>query len=98
MRLLQTPVGFVVEDKSEGLYLAGDQRELSRAMKFVVRRERLGYSETHEDGIWTVEIGYGRDKPSPGDGAEWGKGSTREIAWRYALGAHFGSYDDPEVA
>lgn len=102
MRQLKTPVGFVVEDRDNGFYLLGELGDLSRAMKFITRREGLGFTERLDptdsgDNVWTVEIGYDRDKPSPGQGAEWGTGPTREIAWRYALGAHFGSTEDPEV-
>lgn len=93
MRTLRTFNGFRVEDRPEGLYLLGDFED---ARNLVTFQEGLWNNQSfNENGHVLVEIGYSAD---PEDGvAEWGTGDTEAEAWRFALGAHFGSHDDPEA-
>jgi hypothetical protein len=93
MRKLQTPSGYIVEDRPDnGLYLLGDLDEPKR------KAEEWAACQVYKmDGLITVEIGYDQTPFVRGDGAEWGSADNAEDAWRYALGAHFGSVDDPEI-
>lgn len=91
-RTLKTPNGMLVEDTDKGLFLVGEYKHLID--RVIGDHAVLIHREDNDN--FTVQIGYS-DKPDDG-WAEWGSAPTLEDAWRYALGAHYGGYDDPEVS
>lgn len=92
-------MGYLVEDRPEGLYLIGDNITLARA-EWDARLN--AHMRTVEDANgFLVELDHGEIPPFGDDGqsvAEWGRADNLEDAKRYAFGAHFGSYDDPIVS
>ena len=89
-RKVRTPSGHICEIRADGLYLISDL-DLARA-----GIAGLAQRTAYDGGWWTVEIGYSSDIA---DGfSDWGKGLTAGEAWRYALGSHYGSYQDEVVA
>jgi hypothetical protein len=83
--------GAVNLDMPTGLFYVGP---LDRGKQLV--RDRA-WKVTYNAGpeTYLVEIAYGLELHGHDDVAEWGKGRTEEEAWRYALGAATGSYEDP---
>jgi hypothetical protein len=54
-------------------------------------------TSVHRRGdLVTVYLSH-RGQAGPDNYDEWGTASGHEGAWRYALGAYFGSYEDPVV-
>ena len=86
---LQTPSGYIVEDRPEGLFLIGDTDKAAELVNDEIVTQVL------PTGLVRVEIG------NYYDGAwyvnEYGQGHSLEEAMRYALGHALGSYEDPEV-
>ena len=81
-----------LEERSEGTYYTGP---LEVAQAFI--REFSNVSESSRaNGRWSVFINQeGGDVVATLDNCnEYGNGATREIAWRWALGAAFGPADD----
>lgn len=90
-RRLLTPRGYIVEDRPDGLYLLGDYME---AMGEARAHVAVSVTPLADSQGFSINLGYSND---PADGwAEWGTGPDLETAWRYALGSHFGSSEDPE--
>lgn len=98
-----SPIGKLIEQREGGLYLAQGE-SLAEALLFV-KREGLEVRETvrpieitepHQGQMVNVLVEIGYSDSIERDGvAEWGQGKTVEEAMRYALGAHFGSWEDP---
>lgn len=101
----RTPSGYTVIESPKGgdLYFNSRPFGLSEVIQ-EVRRDvatRVSSYFVKEDDLirFKVEIAYGPTFTEFGsdDVAEWGVGMTEEEAWRFALGAHFGSYEDPVI-
>lgn len=65
------------------------------AAKTFVQQHHGTAEHPNSDGTLTeVLIGYGPGPVSWEDTAEYGRAETSDMAWRFALGAHFGPFDD----
>lgn len=91
--VLRTPASFRVVVRDGGLYLLGDEAEVRRAVAMALA-DGHGIREQRTPTGYLVEIGYSRNLDRDGV-AEWGAGPDLETAYRYALAANVGSYDDP---
>jgi len=88
--------GILNEERPDGLFFLGmlDRgKELIQDRSWSVKR---GFNEFGGEQ-WQVRIAYGMELDSDSDVAEWGNGPDEETAWRYALGAATGSYEDPVI-
>lgn len=85
-RPVYEPVLLVEDDNGDWFY-TGDLTPAKR----LVKHEREPVVKVHTDNRWTVDL---IEKGSVDDVAEYGRGRTKNEAWRYALGAYFGPADD----
>lgn len=93
----KSPIGHIIEERPEGLYFMGNLEAAKADVRSNVATSVSTFYTDDDTFRWTVEIGYGPAKLLDSGAAEWGVGSTEEDAWRFALGAHYGSYEDPIV-
>lgn len=89
----RSPIGYLIEEREGGLYLHECQgllepRRLIQSQNYTRVSER--------DGFWYVWIGL-EENPGPDNCQEFGQAEDHDEAWRYALGAALGSYEDPIV-
>lgn len=91
--VLITPYGYAVEVRKKGLCLLCSGSCIQHHVKRL--RERVDVRETKRssDGLWEVEIAYGKGI----EAAEYGVHAEKAIAYRYALGAHYGGYEDAKL-
>lgn len=92
-----SPAGFRFEERPEGLFLLGDRSEIERAAA-MCKRDGCRLRETRETkppGRYVVLIGSSDARPTWENCNSFGVHHEREKAWRYAMGAEVGSYEDP---
>lgn len=94
MTTRRSPLGYLIEDRPEGLFLH-KAHDLWEA-RMQVQKETSTYIEGRENGV-RVFLSRDADQAGPDHHDEWGAGPDYDTAWRYALGAYFGSHEDPEV-
>lgn len=76
-------------EQGDDLVFTGD---LDAAKAFV--QQHHGTEESGRNGFVEVRIGYDLGPVPWEDTAEYGRASDSDMAWRFALGAHFGPVDD----
>lgn len=92
-RIRQSAAGYLIAERNGDLYLDGSE-DVTEARK-ECQKERA--TRVYNDGdMVRVEIGN-EGIYEGGFGDEWGTGPDRETAWRFALGAYYGSFNDPIV-
>lgn len=91
----RTPYGYTTVEYDGELYLEGDALG---ALETALNNANVRFTvKDSGPGRYLVEFDHGEDPPFDLGVAEWGADSTVEGALRYALGAHFGSWEDPII-
>lgn len=90
----RSPLGFLIDEGPTGDLMLHESENLLDA-KRAIQSENYTRAQ-HKDGIWTVWISR-TEHPGPDNHDEWGSSQDHDEAWRYALGAALGGYDDPIV-
>lgn len=94
MTIRRSPLGYLIEEGPTGDLFLHEAHELWAAVE-QARKECSYMADATCDRV-TVYLSR-RDAAGPENHDEWGSGPDFETAMRYALGAYFGSFEDPIV-
>lgn len=80
-----------LQQQGDNLVFTGD---LEAAKAFVQQGHGTTEGANSDGSLVEVLIGYDLGPVVWEDTAEYGRANTADMAWRFALGAHFGPLDD----
>jgi hypothetical protein len=96
MTIRRSPLGYLIEEKPNGDLYLHETHDLMSARK-EAQKEVFTTTYGRRDNTVTVFLSHRGGPAGPDNYDEWGSGPDHNTAWRYALGALFGSHEDPVV-